>query len=143
MKEDYSLLAIWGAVLSTILAGLKIWELWRARRRIEYSHNFRGPEELGNDVIIRNLSSTPIIVSHYELVWLKRRWFGLKKNEVRSIVPDSDFTEFQISPHSSQILTFTDEQHFDWSPDSLSGAAIYLRVHIAGERKPRLAWIYG
>jgi len=143
MSTDYNLLAVWGAVLSTTLAAVKIWELWRGRRRIVFCYNFVGLAEVGNDIIIRTLSGTPIIISYWELVWLKKKWLGLKKQQTRQISPDSDFSDFQVAPHSSQKLSFADENHFDWSVSSLAGAAIYLRIQIAGERRPRLAKIYG
>lgn len=143
MSRDYSFLAVWGAALSTLLAALKIWELWRARRRIEFSYNFVSLAEEGSEVIIRNLSGTPIIICYWELVWLKKKRLGLKKQETKRISPDSDFSDLQIAPHSSRKLTFADENHFDWRERSLAGAAIYLRIQIAGERRARLARIYG
>lgn len=143
MPRDYNLLAIWGAALSTILAAVKIWEIWRTRRRIEYSYNFAGLAEVGNEIIIRNLSATPIIISYWELVWLKKRRLGLRKQEIRRIAPESDFSDSHVAAHSSYVLRFAEERYFSWSTLSLKGAAIYLRIQIAGERRPRLAKIYG
>ena len=59
---DY--LALWGAALSSLLAVVKFWEIWRNRRRVEISHSFSS-QEMGNEVTIRNLSSTPQIITYW------------------------------------------------------------------------------
>jgi hypothetical protein len=52
---DY--IAWWGASLSTLLALLKMLELWQNRFRIDIGHGFTGQPEQRNDIHIRNLSS--------------------------------------------------------------------------------------
>lgn len=55
MDIDSNFIAFWGAGLSTLLAIVKLLELWSARRRIEVSYSFIGVPEEGNDIIIRNV----------------------------------------------------------------------------------------
>jgi hypothetical protein len=47
MDMDSNLIAFWRAGLSTLLAIVKLWELWSARRRIEVSYSFIGISEEG------------------------------------------------------------------------------------------------
>lgn len=134
---------MWGAALSTSLALIKIWEIWRARRRLDYGYNFTDDPKIGNEITIRNLSSTAIIISYWELVWLKSKWYGFKKEETKTITAEHDFSDWIIAPHSSQKLTFSEGHYFSWSGKANFGTKLYLRVMIAGEKRPRLAKIYG
>jgi hypothetical protein len=65
-----SLIAWWGAGLSTLLAVVKLFELWRDRFRVDVSYNFTGNESIGNEILIRNLSSRPLILAYWELLLL-------------------------------------------------------------------------
>jgi hypothetical protein len=62
-SEISPLIAWWGAGLSTLLAFVKIWELWRDRLRIEVDYRFATDPNVGNSILIRNLSSRPLILS--------------------------------------------------------------------------------
>lgn len=68
------LLAWWGAILSTILACIKIWEVWRDRFQIDVSYYFSGNESIGNTVRIRNLSMRPCILEYWELLYRSGHW---------------------------------------------------------------------
>ena len=103
--------AVWGAVLSTILALLKIHEMWRARERIDRGYDFKSLPELGNDVIIRNLSAKPQILTYWELQWRKRRLFRWHISE--RVSSDEYFQDIQIPPYSIKSLTFRVEDYFD------------------------------
>jgi|SRR6266404_208720 hypothetical protein len=135
---DY--LALWGAVLSSLLAVVKFWEIWRNRRRVEISHSFSSPE-IGNEVIIRNLGSTPLIITYWQLIWRHRYWFRWKQSAVMSA--DEDFTDLKLEGHSSTTIPFREENYFDWGVSALGEDRIYLRLHIAGEAKPILRKVYG
>ena len=75
MDISKEVLALWGAGLSSVLALIKMWELWSRRSRIEVSYGFSsGPG--GNDIIIRNLSDKPMILTYWELLFCERK--GLK-----------------------------------------------------------------
>ena len=73
MEISKEVIALWGAGLSTTLALIKIWELWSSRRRIEISYGFDGRPDVGNEIIIRNLSDKPMIVTYWELLFCKRK----------------------------------------------------------------------
>lgn len=134
-------LAIWGAALSTLLAGLKVWEVWRARIRIEIGYNFTSDENIGNDVIVRNLSSTPLLVAYWELVWRKRRLLGWKESYLVS--PEDGNTDIKINSHSSIKLTFNEMNYFSTNYDAVAGRKIFIRFYIAGRSWPILRKVYG
>jgi hypothetical protein len=77
----------WGAGLSTILAGIKVWEtIWRDRLKLATSYSWTG--ELGTDdtITIVNLSSTPVHVAYWTLAWKPR--FLSWKCQTDDVTPD-------------------------------------------------------
>jgi len=140
MNIDHDLIALWGAVLSTILALTKIWEMWSARRRIEVSYSFTSIPEEGNDIIIRNVSDKPFIITFWELLFCERknfRWVPYRTED-----PCGYAYDLCIQGHSSKTLKFRGPDHFDWGHKAMAGKRIYLRLHIAGKRKPVTHFVY-
>jgi hypothetical protein len=137
---DSTLIAWWGAVLSTLLALAKLWELWRDRFQIEISRNFTSSPEIGNEILIRNLSSRAFILAHWELIYGTGRWPARRFTPLAS--PDYyDAGDLRVEPHSTHTLPFRDEEHFDWGVDALKGRRLFIRLHIAG-RRPILRLVY-
>jgi hypothetical protein len=136
---DLDPLAIWGAFLSSVLAAVKIWEVWRSRTRIEFAYNL-GDAEQGNEVTVFNLSATPIQITYWELLWRHRRWGRWKQS--RSMEPPEYWTGRNAEGHSSATLKFIGDQYFDWEPRALGSDRIYIRLHIAGRKRPILRNLY-
>lgn len=134
------LLAWWGAGLSTLLAGLKLWEIWRDRFRIDVGYNFTDSSDIGNEIFIRNLTSAPIILGYWELLRLSGRWPF--RTESALATPQEDARDIRIDTHSSLTLTFRDEHHFGWGAQAMKGGRICIRLWIAGKR-PVLWKVYG
>ena len=133
-------LAWWGACLSTFLAMVKLWEIWRDRFRIDVGYNFTGQPDIGNEIFVRNLTGYPIILSYWELLLLSGHWpFRIESN---SVTPQEDARDTRIEAHSSLTLAFSGQEHFDWGVEALRGRRIYLRLYIAG-RRPVLRKVYG
>ena len=132
-------IAWWGAGLSTLLAIIKLWELWRDRFRLQVGYNFRGNEDLGNEVIIRNLSTRPVVLTYWELLYCTGRFPCRTFEAFRD--PGADAEDIQIAPHTSYALTFSEQNHFDWGVSALNDRAIYVRLHLAG-RWPILRKVY-
>lgn len=130
MPESQSLIALWGAALSTLLAVLKLWEFWRKRFRVEVGSTLRGGASLGNTIRIRNLSGEPIIVSSWEVLYVKGYWPFRKFQEIAS--PDHDSCDCRIEPRSTFELNFNGQDFFSWSHESLQGRRIFIRIYIAG-----------
>lgn len=135
-----SFLAWWGAGLSTLLAIVKLWEIWRTRFRIDVGCNLTGSPEIGNELFIRNLMGSPVILSYWQLLRLSGRWPFRTETELTS--PEEDARDIRIDAHSSLTLTFKDQEHFDWGVNALDGKSIYIRLWIAG-RGPVLRRVHG
>lgn len=133
-------IAWWGAGLSTLLAFIKLWEVWKSRFRVDIGHNFTSEPSIGNNILVRNLSSDPIILEYWELHYGSRLWPFRKYEEFES--PGPDARDIQIQPHSSYKFSFTDQYHFNWSPKALKGRKIYIKLYIAG-RSPFYKKVFG
>ena len=123
-------LSIWAALLSTILAVIKVWETWQKRMRLQTGYNFTSDPDIGNEVIIQNPSDTPVMISYWELLWARRSWPKLRSTNGR--FPDEGRCDITIAPHSSHTLRFVGEDHWDGRPDG--GQKLFLRLHIVGRR---------
>lgn len=139
-ETNVNFLAWWGAGLSTLLALVKLWEIWRDRFRIDVGYGFTGDPGMGNEVHIRNLSGTPIILSYWELFYRPHLWPVRKDSEIHS--PLDDAHDLKIDAHSSKTLSFTGMDHFDWGWKAMKGQRICIRLHIAG-RRPLVKRLYG
>ena len=140
MSIDSNFIALWGAGLSTLLACVKIWELWSARARVEVSYSFIGIPERGNDIIIRNISDKPFILTYWQLQFFEHkrlRWIPYKTEE-----PCEDAHDICIQGHSSKTLNFSGQDYFEWGHKALDGKRIYLKLYIAGKRCPVTHFVY-
>lgn len=126
--------ALWGAILSTLLAALKVWDAWKARTQIEVSYSFASDPEIGNEVIIRNLSNKPILITYWELFWQHRHWGKLVTEN--GTFPDYAFKDIKLEAHSNMSIKLVGSDHFGWGSKSLEKNKIFLHLHIAGRNKP-------
>jgi hypothetical protein len=134
-----TLIAWWGAVLSTLLALAKLWELWRDRFQVEVSGNFTSNPEIGNEVLVRNLSGRTLILTYWELLYGTGHWPARRLSPLES--PDYDEGDRSIEPHSTHTLRFCDDNYFDSGVSALNGRRIFIRLHIAG-RRPVVRLVY-
>jgi len=139
MEISKEVLALWGAGLSTVLAFVKMWELWSRRSRIEVSYGFSGGPD-GNDIIIRNLSDKPMILTYWELLFCERK--ALKWIPYRNENPAENTRDLFISAHSSKTLNFSGQDYFEWGHKALGGKRLYLNLHIAGKRSAIKRLVY-
>lgn len=133
-------LAIWGALLSTLLFGVTAVDFWRRRFRIATTYNFADFTH-GNEILVTNLNSQPITLIYWELLWLTRRWPRTSSTR-RSISPEDHLPCIVIAPGDTLRLHFKNENYFDWSATALKDDSIYVRLEFAG-KYPRLRRIYG
>lgn len=139
VETGSNFIAWWGAGLSTLLAVVKLAELWRDRFRVEVSYAFNSLPEDGNRVMIRNLTGRPLILTYWELQYGTGAWPRRKYEPLQS--PDHDHGDVRIDPHSTRTLTFAYGDHFDWGVKALRGRSIWVRLYIAG-RRPFLRRLY-
>lgn len=137
--ESQSFIAWWGAGLSTLLALVKLSELWHDRFRIEVSYNFKENEVVGNTILIRNLSSKPIILSWWEVMYVSGRWPRRKFEAIE--YPEHDAGDLRVESYSTLVLGFSGQNYFSWSHKVLQRRRVFIRIHIAG-RKPILKLVY-
>lgn len=140
MEFGKEFVALWGAGLSTLLAAIKLWELWSTRSRFEVGYGFVGIPEIGHDIIIRNLSNKPMILIYWELLFCERK--GLRWVPYRNENPEEDVCDIQIAAHSSKTIKFSGQNYFDWGHKALGGKRLYLNIHVAGKRKPIKLLVY-
>ena len=134
-------LALWGAILSTLLGALKAWEAWKNRFRIDVGVMLTGNSELGNTVTIRNLSGKPVIVEYWELVRRSGRWPRRKESLIDS--PGELARDIQIAPGAGHSLRFSGPDHFDWGVHAVEGRSILIALHVAGRKRPVLRKLAG
>lgn len=134
--------AYWGAGLSTVLACVKLWEVWCNRFRISVSYNFTSdPHETGNEIYIRNLAHHPIILSYWEVLLFSGRKPFRRSETLIEPEPD-EIRDVKIEAHSTHTLRFMEGNHFEWGAAALGGRKMFIRIHIAG-RSPVLKYIFG
>jgi hypothetical protein len=138
---DANPIGLWGAALSTILAVIKGFEIWKARSRITISYNFTSNEGTGNEVIIRNIGPAPIIITYWELIWLQHRF--LRGKPSHSIGPEENVGDIKLAAHSSTKLIFQGQNGSDWGASALRGRKIFIRLHLAGKSWPVMRKVYG
>jgi len=133
-------IAWWGAALSTLLALVKLWELWRDRFRIDVDCNLTSMPEIGNQIFVRNLSANPMILSYWELLHGSGVWPFLRFSVFESPGPDAN--DIKIEPHSSKTFKFAEANYFGSGHKFLQGRKIYMRLYVAG-RRPVVKKLYG
>ncbi|MCU8116142.1 hypothetical protein M2H36_21440 [Vibrio vulnificus] len=130
MSIDLSvLLSIWGAVLSTVLAFLKIKEVYNNRFKVGTSHVFRSDEEYGNEISIQNLSSTPILLNYMEVYYRPKGFLSWFKTPKQIWSPEDEILNDRIEPHSGVTFSFIHGDHFTWE-----NRKIYVRLYFAGKK---------
>jgi hypothetical protein len=131
MSIDLSvLLSIWGAVVSTALAFLKIKEVYSNRFKVGTSYVFRSDEKHGNDISIQNLSSTTILLIYMEVYYRPKGFLSWIKAPKQIWSPEDEMLNKRIEPHSEVTFHFFDGEHFTWKKRK-----IYVRLCFAGKKE--------
>lgn len=141
MNADHAyFLALWGTVLSTALAAIKIWEVARDRLKLTASYSIAGDPKVGNEIIIYNTSKTPALITYWELMWADRR-LGWTLSERMETYPNEGYTNITVQAHSKHVLYFKDKDHFD-TRSKLPGrrVSLYIRIYLPGRRSPM--WLF-
>lgn len=134
------ILAVWGAILSTILAGLKIWEIRQNHFRVETSYNLTSSVTEGNEIYIRNLNNRPITIEHWVLEWRKGIW-PFKKIDLITMAQDLSAGR-KIEAYDSLTLHFTDDNYFSTGQPLSEGKNLYIKLHFVGKKRPKNIKVY-
>lgn len=123
------ILAVWGALFSTFLAGVKFWELWNNRLKVDVSALMTENEDIGNVITIRNLSSFSILLVGWELFYRQQAFLIPQDEQIES--NDFDWVDVTINPVSAFSLNFCGQDHFS-TRKTLDGSSIYVKLYFAG-----------
>jgi len=142
-------LSIIGAITAVILATIRIYEFFSARRiRFRVSTTLISDPGMGNTILLLNASSLPAHIHSFDLAWVeKRKVLGLNVPMTRKVVKDEspiepwDVYNLTIPPHGSHKFVFREADHFDWGKNLKQ--AIYLRLYVIGRETPIWLWITG
>ncbi len=134
MGNDY--IAIWGAVISTVLAIIKITEIWINHYRVSVigDFNIRGRNE--SIIHIINLSNKPMIILYWELEWRKGMWplrnFMMKtKNGLPNWESPS---RRKLDSYDNWSLPLSGNDYFIIHDDK----TLYIKLYIAGKLLPKV-----
>ena len=127
-------LSAWGAVISTALAAVRVYEAASKQPKLVTTYSFTTDRSRGNTVSLLNVSSTPAVILHWELVRAERRVCRRRSSE--SIATSDDIGPYTLGAHDVEHLRFCEEAHFAWSLDR-TGDQIYLKLILAGRRRPK------
>jgi len=122
-------LAIWASVLSTILAIIKIWEIYKNRFRITSSIEFDSFGERKTIVSIYNHFKDPIIITGLDLFWSKSL-----RNETDAYHPETGYEQgcnLSIGSNGFERLIFEEMYYFGHRKDK---GKLYLSLQIAGRK---------
>lgn len=138
-----ALLTIWGAGVSTALAGIKIWEtFWKDRLKLESTFSLTTHVGEAHKITVANLSSLPVQISFVELYWVPN-FFPLKRRETDLATPTEYYTSIRkIDGHSHLTFEYSGDDRFDWSYETVQGRRLYMYLHIFGRDRPRRLLIY-
>lgn len=112
MSFTLQVASVWGALLSTVLGGLKIWEMfWKDRVRLYSTYNLTGPGGPDSTVTTANLTPLPVMVRGWSLVWEPRALrFWAKSNDVTPY----EARGFMVKGHTTFEMSFDEETRFAW-----------------------------
>lgn len=128
VENSTQILALWGAVISTLLAILKVTEYWSNRFRIGISFVFRGHPNIGNDVTVQNLSRDSILLDYIEIYQKKGVWPFCKSLLLWS--PEDETLNRRIEGKSGVKFNFREMDYFEPKKNS----RLYIKLFVAGRR---------
>lgn len=130
-------LAIWGAILSSVLFYFKVREIIGDRFRLSISLGINTLGEDTNVIEIFNHSKKPILIDGLDLFWSK---------DVKDINSHMDIQtgyeqdcSIMIQPNSVKRLVFEEQYSFAILPDR---GNLYIRLNIVGRKKPVTRQLY-
>jgi hypothetical protein len=133
-------LAAWGALISTLLAGVKLWEsFWKDRVKLDTSYSFIGLDDVPDEITVVNLTSIPVQVMSWALTW-KPNLFHRKLGELDQTPDDVD--GFTIPARGSHTLYFGDMDKLSWDHTISSNRTLKLMLFLYGRRRPIILKVF-
>lgn len=135
-----AILAVWGALISTGLACLKLWEVRQNHFRVETSYNLTSSITEGNEIYIRNLNNRPITIEHWVLEWHQGIW-PFKKTDTISMSQDLSAGR-KIEAYDNMTLHFNGENYFSTGKPLSEGKRLYIQLHFVGKKWPKIIKVH-
>jgi hypothetical protein len=131
-----TLIAFWGAGISTALAIIKLVEFRRTFTRVEANWVLRGHEEIGHDVLILNNSAQPIFITSFDVVRAKRKWLKRTVTKVEFSLEDQH-AAYRIESFGAKELNFSEADYFPaTSKRTEKFGPLYLRIWLGSSKRP-------
>lgn len=135
-----SAVGAWGAVVSTGLAGIKVWEtFFKDRLKLATSWVFTGDPGGAHVIYVANLSPTPVQVEAWTVAY-KPRPFHWNIDKVELTYDDNE--GFKIDGHSNKPLLFAGMNKFVWAGDAPPNTNLWLTLHIFGRKRSKRLLVY-
>jgi hypothetical protein len=139
---DGSVVAWWGAGLSSILGAVNLYDRFFRKPVPSVSYMFSSLEDIGNELVIANPSSVPMLIQHWELFYGRVTGLDLLK---RLPMHDSYEDSLGISvlkPHEWLHWHFTQENAFLWGGRAVPYGQLYLSLQFVGRSQPVVVFVY-
>lgn len=132
-----------GGLIGIIGGTLSILDHLPKRAKLSTTYSFASVAEPGNTITVANLSSTPVLVMHWDLQWQKR-WPIWKPEVERISSAEFDATPVTTIPaHGSFTFHFRGADHFNFGAKFAPKGRLFLLLYLAGSiSKPRRLMIY-
>ena len=134
-------LALWGALLSTLLAALKIRETWSARRRIVVSSSLSIDPGGDHRLQLTSLSGSPILLRTWAIVPTRTFLFWRVVESRLLYVSGRSGPAEIVAPHGQLEITIGANWHLEWQTAEALKRPPYLQLFIEGRERPLLVRI--
>lgn len=140
---DATVVAWWGAGLSTMLGTLTVYDRFFRKPVPETTYMLAGDPGVGNHIVVINTSPTPMLVKHWALYYAKPEHGLWLRRDYELASPDGlDADIWTIPPHSSWSLQFVDGDHFSWGAKMARRGQLYIELRLAGRTRPLVLHVY-
>ena len=123
------------AATAAIKGLLDLWDRF-TKRRLTIERVLQD-EQHGNVITIVNISDKPLPISHFDVVWFRRRWWGKGVTyEPTDMGLDDGFT---IAAHDRHRIIYAEADWFSWNAAMQDRhGRLWFRIWVAGDR--RVKW---
>ena len=96
----------------------------------------------GNILTIGNLSDKQILISYWELLWIKRAPPWIIRTEALEEAPEPGGGGIKIPANDLKELVFENQNWFQTGPRMRAKGSLYLRLYFVGRKEPRYFRLY-
>ncbi|OOQ57411.1 hypothetical protein [Mucilaginibacter pedocola] len=128
-------------MVAIVLAWIRVVEYRRDNRSLQVSYTMSYYPDEWNIIYLTNISSKPILIDYWDVVWVKRQ--GLFRYKYEGVLSrNNEDLHVNLPPHSRKQFDFKDQYEFDWNSHKHEGEALFLELRISGKKKPLYLFVY-